>query len=440
MGASIVIALVKIGAFLFFGLQQIFKYLIYKPGYIVLRFVFYNIVVKVYQFYVRMGKRFGFARHMSLPAVLQQKLIHFLVIGLTVSLIFVNITQDSHAGTLTENAGKTILSGLIKGEFSGIEEDEQLVIETFDRELIISQAQQTYLDNLSSFRPAQNFNPEIEETIAAADSNSALRQPEITTTEISLKPRTEIVEHVIQTGESVSTIAESYGISVSTILWENNLSAYSIIRPGDKLRILPVSGLVHKVVSGDTLGAIAQKYKIEEDIILKNNKIETGNRLSIGQELVIPGASKSTYVAPQPKTYTGFSAIKTIVAPVEPESVPANKMYWPAQGRITQYYSWNHAGLDLANKTGTAVHSADAGTVELAGWGKGYGNQILVDHGGGKKTRYAHLSKFYVEAGDKVDRGEVIAAMGSTGWSTGPHLHFEIIINNKKYNPLNYIK
>ena len=116
-------------------------------------------------------------------------------------------------------------------------------------------------------------------------------------------------------------------------------------------------------------------------------------------------------------------------------------MNWPTVGhRITQYYSWRHRAVDIANKTGTSIYAADAGTINVVGWGKGYGNQIVINHGGGKKTRYAHLSKFYVKRGQKVGKGETIAAMGSTGWSTGPHVHFEVIINGKKYNPLNYTK
>jgi len=94
----------------------------------------------------------------------------------------------------------------------------------------------------------------------------------------------------------------------------------------------------------------------------------------------------------------------------------------------------------VANKVGTPLFAADSGVVEYAGWGRGYGNQIVIDHGGGKKTRYAHCSKFYVTKGEKVAKGETVAAMGSTGWSTGSHIHFEMIINGRKYNPLNYIR
>ena len=116
-------------------------------------------------------------------------------------------------------------------------------------------------------------------------------------------------------------------------------------------------------------------------------------------------------------------------------------MNWPTVGHyITQYFSWRHYGVDIANKVGTPIYASDTGVVEYAGWGKGYGNQIVIDHGGGKKTRCGHLSKFYCKVGDEVDKGEAIGAMGSTGWSTGSHLHFEVIINGRKVNPLNYVK
>ena len=115
---------------------------------------------------------------------------------------------------------------------------------------------------------------------------------------------------------------------------------------------------------------------------------------------------------------------------------------WPTAGHnITQYYSWRHTGIDIANKSGTAIYAADAGTVEIVGWNSGgYGNQIIIDHGGGKKTRYAHLSSFGVQAGETVSKGQYIGGMGSTGRSSGSHLHFEVIIDGKRYNPLNYVE
>ncbi len=242
-------------------------------------------------------------------------------------------------------------------------------------------------------------------------------------------------------GDSISTIAEEFGISVNTILWENNLSAYSIIRPGDELTILPVSGITHVVAKGDSLSSIAKKYDAEEVNIIAINKLTDTSKLKDGEKLIIPGGKKATYADYSPQRYTGISALMDVVKAPNASPVVGNKMNWPTVGHtITQYYSWRHYAIDIANKMGTPIYAADAGIVEYAGWGTGYGNQIVIDHGGGKKTRYAHLSKFYVEKGQKVSKGEAIAAMGSTGWSTGPHLHFEVIINGRKYNPLDYVQ
>jgi len=163
--------------------------------------------------------------------------------------------------------------------------------------------------------------------------------------------------------------------------------------------------------------------------------------LQVGQKLIIPGGRKITYSSYKPERYSGISVLRDLVKPTDAKPIGGTKMNWPTVGyRITQYYSWRHYGLDIANKTGTPIYAADAGTIELVGWGKGYGNQVVINHGGGKKTRYAHLSKIYVGRGQSVGKGESIGAMGSTGWSTGSHLHFEVIINNSKYNPLNYLR
>jgi murein DD-endopeptidase MepM/ murein hydrolase activator NlpD len=224
-------------------------------------------------------------------------------------------------------------------------------------------------------------------------------------------------------------------------LWENNLNAYSLIRPGDKLAILPVSGITYEVARGETMGAIANKYQVDEKEIIKTNKISDSGKLMAGQKLIIPGARKDSYVKKEVKRYSSVDAIKDLVKSPSAKPVAGNKMNWPTAGyRITQYYTWKHHAVDIANKIGTPIYAADAGVVEYAGWGKGYGNQIVIDHGGGKKTRYAHMTKFHVKKGESIAKGQSIGGMGSTGWSTGPHLHFEVMINGVKYNPLNYIK
>ena len=266
------------------------------------------------------------------------------------------------------------------------------------------------------------------------------------TEEFISQKRNSIITYTVQKGDTVSTIARRFDITVNTILWANNLGSYSLIRPGDSLIILPESGILHTVKSGDTISRLANTYDVEEEKILSSNQL--GATLRIGDKIMIPGGRRITVVAATTPTVSsgsnssGLGIIRDLVkAPTSPAATSGTKMAWPTDGaRITQYYSWRHTGLDIANKTGTPLYAAEDGTVEYSGWSNGYGYNVLVDHGDGRKTRYAHASKLFVEKGDTVTRGENIAAMGSTGWSTGPHIHFEVIINGKKQNPLNYIK
>jgi murein DD-endopeptidase MepM/ murein hydrolase activator NlpD len=257
--------------------------------------------------------------------------------------------------------------------------------------------------------------------------------------------RSEIIYYTVANGDTISSIAKKFGISVNTVLWSNNLTAFSLIRAGNKLSILPVSGVTYTVKSGDTVGKIARNFGVEEGKIFQYNSIRSANSLVIGQTVIIPGGKQITASSNIARTVsnTKNNAAAVIEKLVNPKKAPASgaKMAWPTEGhRISQYYSWRHTGLDIANKVGTPLYAAEAGKVEFSGWSNGYGNNVVINHGGGKKTRYAHASKLFVKVGESVERGEQIANMGSTGWSTGSHIHFEVIINGTKYNPLSYIK
>jgi len=425
--------------FLFFLSRKI----IFLPIRTIVRWFFYNVFIKIYLIYLSFLKKIGISGlGVNLFSILfNQKLVHVLVVILTISVMFVNLTSKTQADNQVNDIKDTIIAQLIKSEFSDLPEEDQLVIETFDKEAVITDIHQSYLDNLSAFKPQLKASLGEEETIdELLDDKGSLVRRDQATTKISKKPREKIIKYIVQSGDTISTIAEEFDISVSTILWENELTAYSIIRPGKELDILPVSGITHVVKKGENVGILAKEYSVEEAELIKINKLEN-EKLAIGQKVIIPGGKK-VYQSYTPKTYTGYTAIKELVTtPPASKVTLGNKMQWPTVGnRITQYYSWKHHGLDIANKIGTPLYAADSGVVEVVGWGTGYGNQILIDHGGGKKTRYAHCSKFYVSDGEKVKKGQAIAAMGSTGWSTGSHIHFEVIINGVKYNPLNYIR
>ncbi|PIP75727.1 hypothetical protein COW86_02125, partial [Candidatus Kuenenbacteria bacterium CG22_combo_CG10-13_8_21_14_all_39_9] len=242
--------------------------------------------------------------------------------------------------------------------------------------------------------------------------------------------RKEIQIYLVQSGDTISGIAKKFGISINTILWENNLSLSSYINPGDKLNILPVTGIAYVIQSGDTLSAIAKKYGTTIEKILASNNLESAGSIKARQKIIIPDGQLG---------YSAPARTRSIYASSS-GALSANNFLWPSNSkRITQYYSWRHLAIDIGAQLGTPIYAARAGRIERAGWSTGYGYNIIINHGGGVKTLYAHASKLYVQHGDQVEQGEIIGAVGSSGWSTGPHVHFEIIINGSKVNPLSYL-
>jgi murein DD-endopeptidase MepM/ murein hydrolase activator NlpD len=262
--------------------------------------------------------------------------------------------------------------------------------------------------------------------------------------------RKNVVEHTIEPGDSLSSIAYRYDISVATLMWENGLSFTSIIRPGEVLRIPPVSGVMHTIKKGDTIKKIATAYKVDAGEIIKfNNLKEDGTDLVIGEKIMVPNgvAVQAVAVRPTP-TYANVTAGRyTGSTPGSSTQSPTVGGYvWPSAARtITQYYSWRHYGLDLAGPMNTPNYAARAGTVTKSqcGWNNGYGCVIMIDHGNGVVTLYGHNNKLLVSVGDKVTTGQTIGLMGNTGnvrGRTGIHLHFEVRVNGARLNPLKYVK
>lgn len=255
--------------------------------------------------------------------------------------------------------------------------------------------------------------------------------------------RTGIVEYEVQSGDVIGSIAARFGVSIETVLWANNLSLRSYIRPGDKLKIPPASGVLHIVKSGDTVSKIARTYNAEADEIVKANKLQKdGADIVIGEELFVPGGEKP--VERRVVAATPSRALRGVAAPPPSVSAPAGSGYiWPTSvRRITQYFGWKHTGVDIAGPVGTPIYASKAGTVikSQCGWNGGYGCYVIIDHGGGVNTLYGHESQLYVSVGDVVEQGQVIAAMGSTGRSTGPHVHFEVRVSGARVNPLKYTR
>lgn len=262
-------------------------------------------------------------------------------------------------------------------------------------------------------------------------------QPQIVPfTIIPERTRQVIQTYSVQAGDTVLGIAYKFKLKPETLQWSNpNLEQNpDTLRIGDQVKILPVDGVLHTVRAGDTLSALATRYKVTPEQIVAyeaNDLPDSGAQLTTGAEVVVPGGVKP-YITQQVATTSS-----------SPVSVPfdalkgSGSFRWPAGGSISQNYWGGHPGIDIASRTGASVKAADGGFVVLAGsgWNGGYGNHVIIDHGNGFTTLYAHLNTIFVRTGENVSTGQQIGTVGNTGNSTGPHLHFEIRYQGYPRNP-----
>jgi len=431
---------------------------VFKPFFWLGKLLLYRPFVKLYYLIFRV-KKYDLGQQ-SKRELINKKSMHLAALILIILAFILNLGDKKQASAAIGKAPKSVMAEIVKNEFSDIGQNNDELIEENAQSLSLKTlGAEKYLGRRGAVSPIKSVTPESEDDtgdIARNDNMLAKPKQIAVITQETKTPgdngggnakRQEIINYSVKTGDTISTIARHFGLNVNTILWANNLNAFSIIRAGDQLTILPTDGFLYKVARGDTIGKLAQTYDVSAEKIIASNSLGAAGTISIGQQLIIPGAKKASSAATVVKkttqsSYSGLDVIKDIVSADKPIA-SGNKMFWPTVGnRITQYFSWKHNGLDIANKIGTPIYAADAGVVEIAqgGYNGGYGNTILINHGGGKKTRYGHASKLLVKKGEEVEKGQLIALMGSTGRSTGSHLHFEVVINGTRYNPLNYIK
>jgi len=300
----------------------------------------------------------------------------------------------------------------------------------------------SYLEDVGIALPTATLNSEDfsgDLPIIARENDSTLLNPNMPSIADS-GTRTKIVDYEVEGGDTIGSIAEKFSISVNTILWANSLTATSTIRPGDKLVILPTSGVLHKVKNGDTVEKIAKYYSADAEKILESNALPNSSDIKIGEYIIVPDGKVP---APVPAPRTTVASRNVVTIPSRTTPVPTSgKMLWPnGCSRISQYFGWRHTGVDIACPAGTPILAADDGVVTRVQYIEtGYGHNVMIDHGDGVVTLYGHMTTIYVKNGETVKRGQEIGLEGSTGRSTGPHLHFEVRINGKIYNPLNYIK
>ena len=243
--------------------------------------------------------------------------------------------------------------------------------------------------------------------------------------------------YTVQPGDTVFGLAQRFGLTPESILAANPTLAGNpdLLTLGQEIQILPVSGALHVVSKGDTLAGIARQYKVDVEAIIgyKGNNLSEPYTLQIGQKLVIPGGSWS----PPPSQAV---AVGKAPASVSGQQAASGRFMWPTTGTITQRPWAAHMAVDIGTPTGTPIYAADAGYVVVAGWSTvGYGNYVMIDHGNGFRTLYGHMSVIIAKTGQWVQKGQKIGLVGSTGHSTGPHLHFEIYKGGVLQNPLSYL-
>jgi LysM repeat protein len=229
-----------------------------------------------------------------------------------------------------------------------------------------------------------------------------------------------ISTYLVREGDSLSNIAQMFGVSVNTILWANGLSRSSALKVGSELVILPVSGVRHTVKKNDTIASIAKNYKANVEDIADFNALIEGAPLEVGSIVVVPNGQ---IVDVKPSTPRVTSRLRGASGPVY------DGYYMrPVDGRKTQgLHGYN--GIDFGASRGTPVFASAAGQVIVArafGYNGGYGKYIVISHDNGTQTLYGHLNSVSVSVGESVGQGQYLGEVGNTGRSTGPHLHFEV--------------
>lgn len=322
--------------------------------------------------------------------------------------------------------------------------------------------------------------PTLDETLAS-EANVSPDQALVTLNDrLRYKLMTEafvlpaLSQYTVQTGDSIWSIAEGNDTNTGTLLHLNPRVNPDVLQPGQTLTIVKgFHGIAYKVQEDDTVAAIASAYDIPVEEITAYNRVSTDAQLKEGSLLFLPGArpreasnlvasrSGSTRAArPAAAEAVARSESAAAAAPA-PAPAPAQKQApkqkapakaasgsggwtWPIQGGMHSSEfgpRWGsfHPGLDIAAPAGTPAVAARAGTVVFAGWDGNYGYCVMLDHGDGIKTRYAHASAVLVQVGQSVGQGAPVIKVGNTGYSTGPHLHFEVIVNGKPQNPRNFL-
>ncbi len=279
-------------------------------------------------------------------------------------------------------------------------------------------------------------------------------------TNLPMRARYQVQKYLVQENDTIIGISEQFNLNPSTILWGNPYTLSDdphALQAGMEINILPVDGVYYQWHDGDGLNGVADVYGVTpEDIIdfsangLSRETIGdySNPNIKAGTWLVVPGGSRAFVNWSAPLITRENPAVATIYGPGACQAVMdgplgSGTFIWPTTETWISGYNYNeatnHRAIDIAGSLGNAVYAADAGVVVYAGWNNhGYGNVIMIDHGNGWQTLYAHLDSYNVGCGYYVFQGDVIGGLGTTGNSSGPHLHYEMRYNGVPQNPNNF--
>ncbi|MBU0646476.1 peptidoglycan DD-metalloendopeptidase family protein [Patescibacteria group bacterium] len=409
---------------------------IFAPPTAVGRFLLRTIGVPVYRLIFKIKNHFSRiilpAKSRVLYLVSNRFVIHGAIIAITLLTIGLSFGQGE---VRAETFGTRSLL------YSMVAQDDFAIIEVVSAAELPEANPVSYLGN-NAIDPLDHLDIDINyvNSESGLDNGSALASH---ADPVNVPKREAIIDYTIESGDTLGGISEKFGLSLSTVLWANDLTYRSTIQPGDTLKILPVDGLLHTVKDGDTLNKIANSYNADVDETQRVNKLASRDDINIGEVLLVPGGEKPAPVAASITAPVSsiFTAPSTSSTAARGSSTGSGDWVWPSDWRvITQYYSWRHTGLDIDGDYNTNNYAAAAGVVTYSGWYNGYGYTVDIDHGDGIMTRYAHHSKLFVDVGDTVYAGQALGKTGTTGRSTGTHLHFEVRVNGVTQNPLDWIR
>jgi murein DD-endopeptidase MepM/ murein hydrolase activator NlpD len=349
-----------------------------------------------------------------------------------------NLQVDGIVGGRTLELLKKMISEKVSYELYVVDNGDTLSGIAGSRDVTVEVIMEFNNMSSSKLKPGQDLKIPRDKIITAEAKTEAKN------TEKKSEAKRAQIYYTVRRGDTLSTIAARRNLPVEEIMDANNLNS-DFIKEGQEL-VLPIvdfeksdsskseakakrnesssEQIVHKVQRGDALSTIARMYGTDIDTIRQNNNLN-GDRIFAGDELIITDYERG------------------------PFSLSRNSLIWPVSGRITSNFGWRthpikktrlfHNGLDIAVPTGTTVKAAASGEVVHSGWMNGFGYTVIIDHGRGVETLYAHNSRVTVSRGTMVNKGQQVALSGNTGLSTGPHLHFGVLRNEEPLNPRNFL-